>query len=296
MKSLNKKVVLITGSSSGFGKFLVPLFLKKGWIVIASFRNNDTRKDLFSDEKKTHSGFLEVLPLDVMLAKDREGAFNFIKARFGRLDCLINNAGYGAFGSLEDISELEFREQMEVNFFGATFLTRQLLPLLREVNGKIIFVSSSFGFTGFPLSSAYCSSKFAVEGLAESLYYELRPHKVQVSLIEPGGFRTRFSQNAKWGFLSHDPQSPYHFQTENYKLFKQSLASGKGSDPEVVAKIIVSVAEQRKTKLRYRAGLDSQSVYFLRKMLPEKVFRSLWAGICENIFMRKPKLKIGSHE
>lgn len=287
VKPLNKQVILVTGSSSGFGKSLVPLFLKRGWAVIASFRNSDARKDFFAEERKLYGDYFTVLPLDVTLAKDREDVFNFIKFRFGRLDCLVNNAGYGAFGSLEDTTEFELREQMEVNFFGAAFLTRSLLPLLREAGGKVIFVSSAFGFTGFPLSSAYCSSKFAVEGLAESLYYELHPHKVQVSLIEPGGFRTKFSQNTKWGSLSHDPKSSYHLQTANYELFRKSLSSGKGNDPLIVAKMIVRVAGQRGTKLRYRAGLDAQIAYFLRRMLPEQIFSALWTWICKNIFLKK---------
>ncbi len=296
VKFLNKNVVLITGCSSGFGKSLVALFLKNGWAVIASFRNSEKRMGLFAEEIKSHGDSMAILPLDVTQERDRENTFSFIKDRYGRLDCLVNNAGYGLFGSLEDASEKEFRDQVEVNLFGSAFLTKRLLPLLREAKGKALFVSSTFGFTGFSLSSAYCSSKFAIEGLAESLYYELRPHKVQVGIIEPGGFRTRFGQNTKWGSLSHDLKSPYYLQSENYKLFKQALGSRKGNDPAKVAKLIVKIAKQEKIRLRYRAGSDATSTYFLRKLLPETVFNALWNGICRNIFLREIKPRPGNYE
>jgi len=293
---LNKRVVLITGCSSGFGESLVPLFLKNGWIVIASLRNGEKRTSLFTEELRAHSDSLAILPLDVTQEKDRNNAFSFINDRYGRLDCLVNNAGYGQFGSLEDTSETQFRDQVEVNLFGPAFLTRQLLPLLREAEGKVLFISSTFGFTGFPLSSVYCSSKFAIEGLAESLYYELQPHKVQVGIIEPGGFRTRFGQNAKWGTRSHDSTSPYYLQSENYRLFKQNLGSRKGNDPLAVAKLVVKTAIQKNVKLRQRAGSDSTSAYFLRKLLPETMFQLAWSKICRNIFLRETKQRTGTNE
>jgi len=293
---LNKRVVLITGCSSGFGESLVPLFLKNGWVVIASLRNSEKRTGLFTEELKTHGDSLAILPLDVTQQNDRENAFSFIKDRYGRLDCLVNNAGYGQFGSLEDVSEAQFRDQVEVNLFGAAFLTKQLLPLLREAEGKALFISSTFGFTGFPLSSVYCSSKFAVEGLAESLYYELQPHKVQVGIIEPGGFRTRFGQNTKWSTRTQNSTSPYYLQSENYRLFKQTLGSRKGNDPSVVARLVVQTAIKKNIKLRQRVGSDAISAYLIRKLFPEKLFQSVWARMCRNIFLREIKPGTGINE
>ena len=284
MKPLINKTVLITGCSSGFGKALVPLFLKKGWIVIATLRNFETRQHIFQEGLNAYKN-LFILPLDIASEKDRKEISDFLKEKFGKLDCLINNAGYGMFGALEDLSEIEFRHQMESNFFGATFLTRLLLPFLRKARGKVFFLSSAFGFVGFPLTSAYCSSKFALEGLAESLYYELQPHDVQVSLIEPGGFRTNFSNNAKWGSLSHELESVFFLQTQNYKEFKKGLNNRKPKDPKKVAEIILQLVEKKNISLRYRIGSDSKIMHLLRKVSPDYIYESLFSRIYKNLFL-----------
>ena len=243
MKPLNNKTVLITGCSSGFGKLLVSLFLKRGWIVIATLRDCESRQHIFKEELEIYKN-LFILPLDITSEQDRKKVCDFLQEKFGSLNCLVNNAGYGMFGALEDLSELEVRHQMESNFFGTAFLTRNLLPFLRKASGKVFFISSTFGFIGFPLTSAYCSSKFAIEGLAESLYYELQPHGVQVSIIEPGGFRTRFSNNAKWGSFSNESESAFFRQTQNYKEFKDGLSTRRPRNPEKVTQTILKLADK----------------------------------------------------
>ena len=294
MKLLNNKTVLITGCSSGFGKLLVSIFLKSEWVVIATLRDFEAKQHILQEDLKGYKN-LFVLPLDIASEKDRKQVSCFLQERFGKLDCLINNAGYGMFGALEDLSESEFRDQMESNFFGAAFLTRQLLPSLRKAGGKVFFISSTFGFIGFPLTSAYCSSKFAMEGLAESLYYELQPHGVQISIIEPGGFRTRFGNNVKWGALSNKSESVFFKQTQNYKDFKDGLSIRKPKDPKKVAQIILNLAERRKISLRYRIGSDSQISYFLKRLLPEDVYEPLLSTIYKNLLLRtKEKNKPGA--
>ena len=178
------KTVLITGTSSGFGRQLAPRFLNAGWTVIATLRDASKRSDLFAADLAKSPGRLFVLSLDVARENERVAAAGFIDRQFeGKLDCLVNNAGFGLFGALEDLSEDQIRRQMEVNFFGLVLLSRSLLPHLRRARGRIINITSALGYLGMPLTSLYCASKFAVEGLSESLYYELKPHGVQVAIV-----------------------------------------------------------------------------------------------------------------
>src|SRR5262245_19631363 len=196
---MSDKTILITGCSSGFGRLVIPEFLREGWHVIATMRDAANRKGIFNEELNGYRDALSLLSLDVTNEAERAAAKNFIEEKFGgKLDCLVNNAGYGLFGAVEDLSEAQIREQMEVNFFGLVLLTQMLLPQLRKASGRIINLSSVLGFTGMPMSAMYCASKFAVEGFSEGLYHELKPHGVQVALVEPGAFRTNFAEKLTW--------------------------------------------------------------------------------------------------
>jgi NAD(P)-dependent dehydrogenase (short-subunit alcohol dehydrogenase family) len=188
---------LVTGSSTGIGRLAVSELLRRGWSVLATMRRADERRDLFAEELAANPGTLEVMSLDVADAGERAAVAAHVMET-GVLDCLINNAGYGLFGALEDLSEEQLRRQFEVNFFGAALLTRDLLPALRRCGGSVLLVSSVLGRTGFPLTSGYCASKYALEGLGEALYYELQPLGVRVGIVEPGGRRTRFGDNVEW--------------------------------------------------------------------------------------------------
>lgn len=217
--------VLITGATSGFGKLLVDAFLTNGDFVIASGRQLNSRPEIFENERVKYSRrFLEI-EMDVTLADQVQQAASLIKQKLGHIDILINNAGFGLFGALEDIQDPEIRYQMEVNFFGTVSVTRAFLPMLRIARGKIFNFSSVFGFMGFPLTSLYCASKFAVEGLTESLRGELAPHGVQVCLIEPGGYRTNFGKNLSWS--QADPDSIYHVQMKNYRMIHECFLRKK---------------------------------------------------------------------
>lgn len=286
MQSADKRVVLITGCSSGFGRGLVSRFLKQGWLTIATLRNADERRSLFSVELRAHPNRLFIQQLDVAEASERNRVVEFVCSRFDQLNCLINNAGYGLFGALEDLAEQQIRHQMEVNFFGTVFLTRALLPVLRKSRGRVINMSTLFGFSSFPLSSVYCASKFAVEGLAESLYHELKPHGVQVTLVEPAGYRTRFGDNVVWGETSFEPTSAYTQQSGNYRRFKQSLTSGKGHAPDTVVQAIVRMAEARRMPMRFRIGAGSHMVYVLRKLLPQRLSTALLSAHYDKIFLK----------
>lgn len=214
--------VLITGATSGFGKLLVDAFLQNGDYVIATGRNIHSRKEIFEDERLKYKDHFQEIDLDVTNPDQVILAADSVFKKFGSLDILINNAGYGLFGALEDLEKEEIRYQMEVNFFGTVDVTRAFLPMLRKSRGKIFNFSSVFGFMGFPLTSLYCASKYAIEGLTESLRAELAPHGVQVCLIEPGGYRTNFGKNLSWS--QKNPDSIYRLQMKNYRELHEKVS------------------------------------------------------------------------
>jgi NAD(P)-dependent dehydrogenase (short-subunit alcohol dehydrogenase family) len=282
------KTVLITGTSTGFGHQLVPRFLDAGWTVLATMRNADRRKDLFKDEAAKAADRLFIINLDVADAEDRAAVARFIDNRFdGRLDCLVNNAGFGLFGALEDVSEAQIRDQMEVNFFGLALLTRQLLPQLRRARGRIINVSSVLGYTGMPLSSLYAASKFAVEGLSESLYYELRPHGVQVAIVEPGAFRTGFRDNLAYGEKSFDQSSAYSSQFAAFKRYRETRETGPGNPIDPMLDAVMKLAAANKMPLRVRCGKDAKAGYAAKRLLPEGLHRAVLGKVFNKLFSGK---------
>lgn len=265
------KTVLITGCSSGFGRGMVDEFLRRGWFVIATLREAEVRLPIFADLLNQYGQQLTVLSLDVTNAAERQAVADFVQQQ-GRLDCLVNNAGNCHLGAFEDLSEDQLHQQFETNFFGAAALTRSLLPYLRASQGYLIFISSTFGFSGFPLTSAYCASKFAIEGLAESLYYELRPHGVQVAILEPGASKTNFGQNVIWATPTVDV---YKRQTQNFHRFKAELSATATNNTPRVAAITADIAEGKRSGLRVRMGKETISTHWLHVLLPERLRHQL---------------------
>jgi NAD(P)-dependent dehydrogenase (short-subunit alcohol dehydrogenase family) len=277
--------VLITGATSGFGKLLVDAFLQNGDLVIASGRQLNSRPEVFENERVKYSRrFLEI-EMDVTLADQVQQAANLIKQKLGHIDILINNAGYGLFGALEDIQEPEIRYQMEVNFFGTVSVTRAFLPMLRLAQGKIFNFSSVFGFMGFPLTSLYCASKFAVEGLTESLRGELAPHGVQVCLIEPGGYRTNFGKNLSWS--QADPDSLYHLQMKNYRMLHEMFSKKKTQQPEEVSEGVLKLSKRKTLPMRKVFGQDGKLSSLLRNFLPSFVYFKVLDFYYKKTFLRK---------
>jgi NAD(P)-dependent dehydrogenase (short-subunit alcohol dehydrogenase family) len=277
MSNMRSKTVLITGCSSGFGRAMATLFHKNGWTVIATLRDSHRMKD----EASPNDERFHVFELDVTKPQDREAAVNLIRAKFGgRLDCLINNAGYGFFGALEESNETEIRQQFEVNFFGLALLTRALLPVLRAAKGRVINISSLCGSQGMPLTSLYCASKFAVEGLTESLRYELTSHGVQVGMIEPGGFRTNFGTNVNWASGISPSLSPYANQNVNYRRLLEKIRSRPGRSPETVARTALQMAQASRMPLKIPVGKDAQAAHWARRLLPA----FLWTRLAESMF------------
>lgn len=277
------KSVLITGCSSGFGRGMVDEFLGRGWHVFSTVRNAQQRRDILAEPRKQYGEQLTILDLELTDKSQREAVVEAVQQK-GQLDCLVNNAGDRVFGALEDLSEAQIRYQFEVNFYAPVLLTRALLPLLREAKGSVIFVSSMFGYLGFPLTSAYCASKYALEGFAESLYYELEPHGVRVALIEPGASKTNFGKNVVWGALSSEA---YRLQTENYHQLKAKLSLRARNNTPVVARRVADIAEGRDRSFRVRVGRDATLAYLFQRLLPERISVPLSKMLFRRLFLRR---------
>src|SRR5215211_6744874 len=196
----NKKVVaVVTGSSSGIGFETSLLLAKNGFFTYATMRNLD-KSDAIIDLKQNEKLSLEVLKLDVTDDKSVKEAIEKIANEQGTIDVLVNNAGYALVGPLEELSIQEFKEQFETNVFGVIRVIKEILPIMRKQrHGIIVNISSVAGKIGFPLTSAYVSSKFALEGLSESIAYEIEQFGIKVILIEPGVIKTNFDNNLKIG-------------------------------------------------------------------------------------------------
>jgi NAD(P)-dependent dehydrogenase (short-subunit alcohol dehydrogenase family) len=249
----------VTGAASGFGRGTVEEFLRRGWHVFATDLDPAPLEEL-SQERLTTRAF------DVRDPEARAATLDAVRAH-GRLDCLVSNAGYGLYGALEDLQDEELRGAFETMVFGGAFLARDALPLLRERGGSLVFMSSAFGINGFPITSGYCAAKFALEGLAESLHYELAPHGVRVALVEPGAAVTGFGGRVVWGTRR---SGAYRAQTAGLQAVKARIRA-KGLDPTPqVASAVVSIAEHpRGGRLRHVVGLDAWAGVIFRRLLPE---------------------------
>ena len=272
--------VLITGATSGFGRLLVEEFLKNGDFVIATGRRLTERSELLADLRSKYPQKLQELSMDVTVASEVTSVFKLVD----RLDILINNAGFGLFGPLEDLKDQDIRHQMEVNFFGTVSVTQTFLPLIRASKGKIFNFSSVFGFMGFPMTSLYCASKFAVEGLTESLRGELAPFGVQVCLIEPGGYNTNFGPGLSW---SQNSQSPYASQVTRYQDLRQKVSKKKTyGDPREVATGLVELSSRSKLPMRKVFGRDGKISSFLRSKLPTPLYWGLMDRVFAKLFYK----------
>ena len=239
------KVFLITGASRGFGKLWAEAFLKRGDKVAATARNLDHLNDLV--EKYGNA----VLPikLDVNSREQSIEAVKQAKDYFGRIDVLINNAGYGLFGAIEETSEQEAREQMETNFFGVLWVTQAVLPIMREQkSGHIIQVSSVLGLVTLPVLGLYNASKFAVEGLSETLATEVAGFGIKVSLIEPNGYST------DWSGASAIRTA----ETEVYAPLKKAFSEGTTPEmwgvPEATVDAVINLVDSANPPLRLLLG------------------------------------------
>ncbi|HMJ12297.1 MAG TPA: SDR family NAD(P)-dependent oxidoreductase [Polyangiaceae bacterium] len=267
------RVALVTGASSGFGLLTALTLGKSGFSVFATVRSDDKKSELVraADAAAVE---LQVLTMDLAKADARSAAVRAVYDRAGRIDVLVNNAGYGLGGFAEDVSEEELRQQFDTNFFGTVELTKLVLPGMRERrSGAVIVLSSMAGVVASPGVSSYCASKFALEGYFDALNYELAPFDVNVSLIEPGQFRTRALTAYPVARRSELPSSAYFKLCEFIKALIAKRVAGLSSDPQDVADLIARIALARSPRCRYAVGADARVFGFLQRFLPEMLFR-----------------------
>ena len=223
-RSQQGKVAVITGSSSGIGFETSLLLARKGFYTYATMRNlNKSQK--INDIAQNENLPLKVLQLDVTDDKSVKDAFRQVQDEKARIDVLVNNAGYDVMGAVEDLSIDEFKSQFETNFFGVIRVTKEVIPIMRnQGGGNIINISSVGGRIGIPLNTAYISSKFALEGLSESMRYELEQFGIDVILIEPGAVKSNFFENAD--VVINNNNTTNSTKTSLYSPLTQKLIKG----------------------------------------------------------------------
>lgn len=252
------KTILITGASSGIGETTAKHFQANGWNVIATMR------DPSKDSALSDLDNVFVTRLDVTDAASIPAAVAAGIARFGKIDVLLNNAGYGAYGALEAFTMERIRRQFDTNVIGLLEVTKAVLPHMRENrSGTIINISSIGGQITFPLGTLYHGTKFAVEGLSEALHYELEPLGIRVRIVEPGMIKTNFG-GSSFDFAMDDSLSDYAPTAEAMGRLFGKLASNP-SAPETVAEVIWNAANETGDRLRFRAGEDAERLLDERK-------------------------------
>lgn len=269
-----QKVVLITGCSSGMGLATSIYLAGKGYKVYATMRNLEKKTELLSEAEKANVS-VEILQLDVTDDASVKNAVKKIIDKEEAIDVLVNNAGYGSGGFLEDYSMDEIKDQFETNFFGLIRVTQAVLPSMRkQKSGMIVNISSIGGLISMPVLSIYNASKFAVEALTESLRVELAPFGIKATAIEPGNMRTNFKKTVKAAQRSQMPSSPYY---KKMKYFEKNIdkITQDVDDPILVAKAIYSAISSTNPRRGYLVGKGSSSLIALKRILPNSIFEKI---------------------
>lgn len=277
----NNKVVLITGCSSGFGYLTALKFARSKWSVIASMRKIGTEAQELESIAKNENLDLTVIKMDVTHDVEVKNVITKILEKHHKIDVLVNNAGFGYLGPVEDFEIDEVRELYNTNIFGVLRTVKAVLPAMRKrKSGTIINISSVNGLLSFGLYAMYSSSKFALETISEALRFEVKPFNIKVAIIEPGGFSTKFSQKGKLAKNYASEATAYSglknpLSDEAKGKYKKNPLLKRFIDPQIVADKIFEVANQENPKLRYKVGIDANVYTFLRKMLPQRVWELL---------------------
>ena len=261
---MTARVAIVTGASSGIGAATARRLQAKGYTVYAAARRIELMAPLAE-------GGIRPARVDVTDDASLTAFVSQVIDETGRVDVLVNNAGYGALGALEDVPMAEARRQFDVNLFGLARLTQLVLPYMRQNrSGRIINVSSIGGKIHTPLGGWYHATKFAVEGLSDALRLEVAPFGVHVVVIEPGAIDTEWHGVAAENLLATSGQGVYAGQAA--AVVKVLSAGGLASSPDVIAKAIVRAAAARRPRTRYAVGLGAKPVILARRVLPDRVF------------------------
>ena len=264
-----EKVALVTGSSSGVGLETALALARDGYHTFASMRDVRKAVELEHAAKKENLS-IDVIELDVDKEESIVSAIKKVVADKGRLDVLVNNAGYGQFGCVEDLSVDDFRKQFETNFFSIVRIIQEVSPIMRKQNsGIIVNISSVVGRMGLPVSPAYISTKFALEGLSECLRYELGQFGIKTTLIEPGVIKTNFFNSMKVPESKIDPK--YKTLTDNI-LAGLKMMVEMGTAPSQVADVIIKAIHDDEILPRYIVGTDAAMFMEAKKMKTDLEF------------------------
>ena len=273
-KANPERVALVTGSSSGIGFETSILLARNGFHTYAAIRSIEKSQRLF-DISKNDGLPLETIELDVTSDKSVNDAFNKVLLESKRIDVVVNNAGYALVGALEESSIDEIRAQFETNLFGAIRVTHAVLPTMRaQRSGKIVNLSSMGGRIAIPLDSAYHGTKFAIEGLSESLQYEVEQFGIKIILIEPGAIKSNFFNNLKMASNAQRPGSPYAQMMQKLNAGFSSVLE-KAPPPSEVAKVILKAVTSEDPELRYTVGDDAAALIQAKRTMSDAEFGNL---------------------
>jgi NAD(P)-dependent dehydrogenase (short-subunit alcohol dehydrogenase family) len=275
----DQKIAVITGSSSGIGLLTTIESARDGYFVVATMR--DLGRSSRLEEAAQQAGVrdrLDLRQLDVTNFDSIPGVVDAIVRDHGRIDVLVNNAGFSMAGFVEDLSLDEIRTQFETNFFGNVAMSKAVLPVMRrQKSGHIIQIASVGGRLGQPLLGAYCSSKFALEGFSESLRIETHSLGIRVVLVEPGAFETDiWTRNVTIAKGGADPSSPNKERSERFVEFIKQSAKNR-RDAREVAQLILRIANNPNPKLRYMIGSDARMQVWLKRIVPWNVYERMIA-------------------
>lgn len=274
---MKKQTILITGASSGIGRATVELFSKNGWQVAATMRTPEKSADL------AKLNGVKLYGLDVNDEGSIQGAMAAAIKDFGKIDVVLNNAGFAAVGVFEASTKEQVQQQFDTNVFGVMNVTRGILPHFRaNKGGKVLTVSSVGGRVTFPIYSLYHSTKWAVEGFVESLHYELRPFGIQMKLIEPGPIKTDFYSRSQDLHKNPELKDYEHYMDVAYKNSNDAGANAQG--PEVVAQKIFQAANDNSSRMRYLVGGNAPVLVAIKQLLPQWVFVGMVRNVVEKGF------------
>lgn len=256
------KVAIVTGASSGIGKAAAVKFLEMGYIVHAAARRLQAMKDIEAGGAILHQ-------VDLRNGEEIDVLVSEIVAQSGRVDVLVNSAGYGYFGAVEDVPMAAAKEQLEVNLFAAARMIQAVLPSMRrQRSGKILNISSTGGKSALPLGGWYHASKFALEGLSDSLRSEVRPFGINVVVVEPGGVKTEWGGIMMDNLMQASGHGPYKLMVERMRgMFSGKQVENMSATPEAIGALIARVAETRKPKARYVAPFNAKLMLFMNWLL-----------------------------
>jgi NAD(P)-dependent dehydrogenase (short-subunit alcohol dehydrogenase family) len=274
----NQKIAVVTGSSTGIGLETSVSLARNGFLTYATVRNLD-RSSMIKTIADKETLPIKVVQLDVTENASVNNAIQTIASGAGRIDVLVNNAGYGLGGAFEDLLVEEIKDLYETNVFGLIRVTQAVLPIMRKQrSGIIVNLSSGAGLFGYPGGSAYVSSKFAIEGLSESMAYELEQFGIKVVLIEPGFIKTNFASAMVIAKKAQDPSSPYSQMMQKIAANSSEMVKN-GSPVDVVSKAILQAVTSKDPNLRYLAGKDVENWAANKKTMSETEFQNMIKNI-----------------